>query len=604
LTLWIVPLVLLLAVALPAGALAAPPANDNFVNAQGVGPSLPVAVPASNIDATAEAGEPAIFGNAAISTVWFKWTAPSSGVVVVSLCNAGFTGSPNASPPIAVRTGTALNSLSLVKEASGDCSLRFNAVSGTSYTIQVDYRNNRGNFTFRMRQLTPPANDNFASAQTIGPALPINLSASNLDSSWQSGEPSILGGSSSSRSVWFNWTSGLTGRVRIDVCEFTTVSGAANQAVGVYTGNVISTLTPVATSFSDCQLDFNAVFGQLYRIAFSGSISGEGDFVLKLVSAPPPANDNFANAQVVGPDLPVAFEGDNTFATAQAGEPEHTGIGPATRSVWFNWTPATSARVRISMCSKGFSARLGVYTGNAVNALTQAAELPPFAPHCRVKLDAVAGTTYRIAAAGGPQSNNFGVFTLDIHVERVPSNDNFISARRLGSVLPLLLGGTTVDAGSEPLENGNTASVWYRWKPSSGAKTTISACSSGEPMTLAVYTGAGLGALTEVARSSEGCPAGTLGGRVTFNSKRGTDYRIVVASEDRDFDSNFRLSVTAKYRYNLTRALRSCRRIGSKKRRVRCSKSARREAAIAKCRSKATPRAARTCLTGVKRRFS
>jgi hypothetical protein len=596
---------------LPSGAAAAPPANDDFVNAQGIASSLPVTVPASNIGATAEPGEPAIFGNAAISTVWFKWTAPSSGVIVVNLCGAGFTGSPSALVTFAVRTGSAVNSLSLVAEMSGECSLRFNAVAGTLYTIQVDYRNNQGNFNFRMRQLTPPANDNFASAQTIGPGLPITLNASNLDSTWQSGEPSLLGGSSRSRSVWFNWTSGLTGPVRLDVCEFTAVSGPTNRSFGVYTGNVISSLNPIATGSTNCQLDFNAVFGQLYRIAFSGDIAGEGDFVLRMESAPPPANDNFASAQAVGPDLPVSADGDNTFATAETGEPAHSGIGPAARSVWFSWTPTTSARVRIGSCSPSFTSRIGVYTGNSVNALTTVGELPPYAPHCRITLDAVAGTTYRIAAAGGVQVNTFGPLKLDIHVERIPVNDNFAAARRIGPSLPLLLGGTTMDASYEQFEpkhdkydSVEAASVWYRWKAGPSARTMISACAAGFPTSVAVYTGGKLANLKRVAQADEGCPAGTAGGKVVFRPRRGTVYHIVVASLYRDFDTRFKLSVTADYRFNLPKALRKCRKIGSKKRRTRCSQMARRKAATAKCRSKATPRAARICLKGVKRRFS
>lgn len=604
-------LCLLFLVLLPAAASAAPPANDSFANAQTVGPSLPVAVPASNVDATAEPGEPAISGNPAISTVWFRWTAPANGTVVVDLCGAGFTGSQNPFEAFAVRTGPTLNTLVPVKEQSGDCSVRFNAVSGIQYSIQVDYRDDRGNFTFRMRALSPPGNDSFALAQMIGPGLPVTVNSSNLDSGWQAGEPALLGGSFNSRSVWFSWTSGMNGRVRLDICDFTATVGPANKAIGVYTGIDIATVAQVAASTSKCQLDFNTTLGQTYRIAFSGHLRGEGEFVLRLKSAPLPANDDFVNGQVVGPDLPIAINGDNTFATKETDEPAHSGIPPAARSVWFRWTPATSARVRVDMCSKAFGARLGVYTGNAVNGLSPVGELPPFAPHCRISLDAVAGTAYRIAAAGGPQDNSSGPFTLRIRSERVPANDDFDSARRIGPALPLVLGGTTVDAGFEEFEprhdrfdSVSSGSVWYRWKAGSAARTTISACGASEPMSVAVYTGGKLGTLTRAKRSDQGCPAGTPGGRVTFKSKRGTVYRIAVASQARDFDSKFRLTMTAKYRFNLPRALKRCSRLKSKKAKVRCSRTARRKAATASCRSKATPKAARKCLVAVKRRFS
>jgi len=70
-----------------------------------VEPALPVAVPASNLEATAEAEEPAISGNAAIPSVWFKWTAPASSMVVVDLCKNGFTGPEFPFESVAVRTG-------------------------------------------------------------------------------------------------------------------------------------------------------------------------------------------------------------------------------------------------------------------------------------------------------------------------------------------------------------------------------------------------------------------------------------------------------------------------------------------------------------------
>lgn len=604
-------LCLLLFALLPASASAAPPANDSFANAQTVGPFLPVAVAASNVEATAEPGEPSISSNPAISTVWFKWTALSSGTVVVDLCDAGFTGAQNPFEAFAVRTGPALNALSAVKEKSGECSTRFNAVLGTQYSIQVDYRNNQGDFTFRMRALSPPGNDSFALAQTIGPGLPVTATSSNLDSGWEAGEPALLGGSFNSRSVWFSWTSGMNGRVRLDICDFTTVVGPGNKAIGVYTGTDIATVVQVAGATSNCQLDFNTVLGQTYRIAFSGFLRGEGELVLRLTSAPLPVNDNFADPQIVGPDLPISVDGDNTFATKETDEPSHSGIPPAARSVWFRWTPETSARVRVDMCSKSFGGRLGVYTGAALNGLTPVGEAPPFSPHCRIPLDAVAGTTYQIAAAGGPQDNSSGPFTLRIRSERVPANDNFAAARRIRSTLPVVLGGTTVDAGYEEFEprhdkygSVSSGSIWYRWRSGPAARATVSACGMDEPLSVAVYTGGQLANLTRAAASDQGCPPGTPGGRVTFNAKRGTVYRIVVASQDRDFDSRFGLTMTAKYRFNLRRALQRCSRRKSKKARVRCARIVRRKAAVLRCRSKATPQTARRCLVAVKRRFS
>jgi hypothetical protein len=601
---------------LTGNASAAAPANDNFAGAQVVGPALPLAIPASNIDATAEVGEPAISSNPAISTVWFKWTAPASGTVVVDLCDNGFTGSESPFATFAVRTGASLGALVLTADEAGECSTRFNAVIGVEYKIQVDYRFAQGNFTFRMRQLTPPPNDNFASAQVVGPDLPINLNSTNVDSGWQAVEPVALGGPTNSRSVWYSWTAPETGPVRMDMCDFDPVSGAANRTLIAYTGATLGTLVPVTPASGNCEVDFVATVGTTYRIAFSGTISGEGNFVLRLKSAPAPSNDDFEDAAVVGPNLPVSAQANNEFATVQAGEPDHTGPGfdPA-RSVWYRWTPTANVRVRIRACSRDFGARLGVYTGAAVNALTTEGELPPYAPHCSILLDAVTGTNYWIAVAGGPQDGSYGPVKLDIHRLRVPANDNFSKAIPLALKSSGSTRGTTVDATTEDSEpshvlgsyGARTSSVWYRWKSTSRQPVILSACSKTERMRIAVYTGTTVDDLEQVTASESGCPAGSKGGRVAIAPVPGVVYRIAVATDQRDFEAGFTLSsqgpfLAPKPGFSLSRALRKCRKVDSKAKRSNCIRKARRQAAIARCQRILDSRKQAKCVGRARRR--
>lgn len=166
-----------------------------------------------------------------------------------------------------------------------------------------------------------------------------------------------------SRSVWFSWTAPAAGPVQMDVCDYERVSGPGNRALIVYTGNTLGTLVALAPGSGNCEVSFVAAAGTTYRIAYSGNISGEMNFTLRLKSAPPPPNDNFANAVVVGPNLPVLVAGSNEFATAQAGEPEHTGSGfPAARSVWYDWTPAASGRVSPSRPAARTTALVSAYT--------------------------------------------------------------------------------------------------------------------------------------------------------------------------------------------------------------------------------------------------
>ena len=611
-----------------ASASAAPPANDNIANAQVIAQVLPVTVQASTLESTAEAGEPDIGGNAAQSTVWFLWTAGFTGTTVVNLCNSGFTGSDYPTEMFAVRQGAGFGAL--VEDQVGECLLRFNATIGVTYKIQVSFNGDQGNFALRLRQLTPPANDNFASATVIG-ALPANIPSTNVDSTHQVGEPAFLGGASSSRSVWYRWTAPSNGQVRIDVCDYERVAGAANRALGVYTGVAVNALLPVTTT-NNCELSFTPVAGTVYSIGFSGYISGEMTFTFRMKNAPPPSNDNFANATSVGPALPVTVQGSNEFSTVQAGEPSHGGIGgtPAYSS-WFNWTPAQNMRVRIKTCGKTFNPRLGVYTGLAVNALTEVGEAPPYGPYCTKLLNAVAGTTYRIAAAGGPQDGEYGPYVLDIHVLDIPGNDDLEDAATLSSDLPASVEGTTIDATysdfepyHDPDSSERTASVWYRWTAESDDAIIFSACSEGEPNRIAVYSGTGFEDFDRLASAGEGCRDGLNGGRLAIAPVAGQTYLIVVAAEERDYESDFTLSAIGppvvppvvdppvvdppKTQFNLKKAIKKCKKIKgksrkAKKKRANCIKKARKKAAIIQCRKIVSASKEKQCIKKAQRKF-
>lgn len=603
-----------------ASAATAAPANDNFSNAQVVGPALPATVPASTIGATAEPLEPSISSNTVESTVWFKWTAPAVNTpMVVDLCGAGFTGEDSPTEMIAVRTGIALNTLVLTAETVGECSVRFNAVANTQYKIQVEYRNYEGNFNFKLRKLAPPANDNFATPTIIPPAVPASVNGTTGDSNWEVGEPADLGGSGNSRSVWFSWTAPSTGQFRLDLCTYTSIVGAANSTTGVYTGNLPAPVAVVPAT-TNCILDFPATASVNYRIAFSGSFKGEMNFTLKLTSAPPPANDKFANATVVGPGLPVSLPGNNDFATAEIGEPQHNGFGAAQHSVWYKWIPTQNQRVAIRACSKTFSVRLGVYTGLALNALTEVGEAPPWGPYCNVELDATAGTTYWIAAAGGSQDGDYGPFGLDIHTLKVPPNNDFAGAQDLGSKLPLSVTGTVVDATSESFEpshqwgyGSQTPSVWYSWTATSDNPVIFSACSSTEPTRIAIYSGTLLDDLKQVVQADEGCRDGTLGGRLAIAPEAGRAYKIAVASVERDFGSDFTLTAKGSVStppvvnppgFNLKKAIKKCKKIKSKKKRAACIKKAKKQAAIVKCKKLQNADSRAKCIKKARKRFS
>lgn len=125
-----------------------------------------------------------------------------------------------------------------------------------------------------------------------------------------------------------------------------------------------------------------------------------------VTAGPAPANDNFANAQVIS-GVSGVLNGDTTNATKEPGEPNHAN-NPGGASVWFTWT-APQSGLFIFNPSNSASSQFGIiqtiYTGNDVASLTVVASGQPstsvFARFgSAAVLDAIAGTTYRIALDG------------------------------------------------------------------------------------------------------------------------------------------------------------------------------------------------------------
>ena len=115
------------------------PLNDAFANARTVaGASGRVIV--ENYYASGEAGEPSVSDpSPSHKTLWFKWTAPTTGTLTVS---APFTGTFNVSyfyNLVGVYTGTTVTSLTMTaaKDRNHD-SVAVAVTGGTTYYLQPD----------------------------------------------------------------------------------------------------------------------------------------------------------------------------------------------------------------------------------------------------------------------------------------------------------------------------------------------------------------------------------------------------------------------------------------------------------------------------------
>ncbi|HEV3410129.1 MAG TPA: right-handed parallel beta-helix repeat-containing protein, partial [Chthoniobacterales bacterium] len=113
-----------------------PPPNDNFASAQVISGDSG-SVSGDNSLASKEPGEPNHAGNAGGHSLWYSWTAPSSGSVTFRTNGSSFD------TIMGVYTGNAVNSLTLIQadddSGGGRASLvTFNASAGIVYKIAVD----------------------------------------------------------------------------------------------------------------------------------------------------------------------------------------------------------------------------------------------------------------------------------------------------------------------------------------------------------------------------------------------------------------------------------------------------------------------------------
>lgn len=115
-------------------AISPAPPNDNFASAMTLSGRHVARNTDTNAGASKELGEPNHSQNAAGVSIWYSWTAPSSGTVNMTI------GASNFYPTLDVYTGPSVNALTQIAslEPPNFDSLSFAAVSGTTYRIAVD----------------------------------------------------------------------------------------------------------------------------------------------------------------------------------------------------------------------------------------------------------------------------------------------------------------------------------------------------------------------------------------------------------------------------------------------------------------------------------
>ena len=522
------------------GTSAVAPFNDNFASAVALSGADVTRTGDTNVGATLQAGEATTVAGALGGTsVWYSWTAPANGMVVVDTTTSDFD------TLLGVYTGTAVDSLAEV--ASNDdfvpppaSRLRFAATSGAVYRIRVDgFNGDAGTINLHVHQAAPPANDSFAGAITLSTQDATRTGDTNDGATLEAGEAGILGGDDplGGASVWYRWTAPVTGRVTLD-----TATSTFDTLLGVYSGGSLGGLSYVAGN-DDTKVPptslirFSAVAGTIYSIRVDGFAEATGTINLHLhevLPAASPANDNFANAITLS-GMNASRSGDtNAGAGLESGEATVVAGEAAAVSVWYSWTAPATGTATIDTATSGFDTMLGVYTGSAVNSLSNVAsndDVSAATLTSRVRFQATLGVVYRIRVDGYATDTG----TINLHLDEVllPANDDFANGYILSGTNVSQLGdtnlGATLQTGEPNTIAGQTAgnSIWYRWTAPISTAVTIDTATSDFDTLIGVYTGNAVNALTDVA-SNDNAGGGLQTSKVSFPITAGTEYRIRV----------------------------------------------------------------------------
>jgi hypothetical protein len=197
-----------------------PPLNDDFANRFTLTGSSASAT-ANSATATKETGEPDHAGQTGGTSLWWTWTAPAAGRVMVTVTTTGLD------PAVAVYTGTELAALTAsaggAANSPGPAYANFDAVAGMTYQLAVDGTYDLGGaLTLQLSYVTAPPNDQFADRTAVAfpyPASPhiFYVAGSNLGATREAGETW-----QGSASVWWTWTAPASGEILIELATYGT----------------------------------------------------------------------------------------------------------------------------------------------------------------------------------------------------------------------------------------------------------------------------------------------------------------------------------------------------------------------------------------------
>lgn len=260
----------------------------------------------------------------------------------------------------------------------------------------------------------------------------------------------------------------------------------------------------------------------------------------------PILNDNFADALPASGIVSV-FTSTNANASREPGEPKHGGTAnEGGSSVWYKWTAPVTLLMNADTANSEFDPMMGVYTGDAVNALTILDQNDDYidilTSEAGVSWAAEKGKEYYIAVDGYDGSS--GRFTLQIYPKAAPANDMFAGRQEITGTEGLEIGENVQATAQDGEPTIGThlplKTIWYSWTAPESGDYRFSTEGSSFNTVMGIYTGSSLFALTEVASNDDA--DGYTTSAVTFTATAGTTYSIVVDGKTVDFFGRVNLS--------------------------------------------------------------
>jgi len=292
---------------------------------------------------------------------------------------------------------------------------RFTAEAGTNYYFMIGGSTGGpypspapgGNIHLVVQEIPLPPNDNFADA-TIIESLPFSDSQEITAATLEPGEKrSSCSWWGSPTSIWYVYTPAASGLLKGEI------NTPYYHYWAVWTGSDLSNLNEVRCNSDSYSESFSVPIqaGTTYYLQTGPSVTGyTGQHSIALDFTLPPSNDDFENAQPVDA-LPFSFNGDNSAATSQNGEPAASCANYGSQhTVWFSYTPTESHYVTAQMLNESYYAYVAVYTGDTLATLVE--------EHCTdsyqyipLSLNAEAGETYYFQF-GSMDNWNYGTYTF------------------------------------------------------------------------------------------------------------------------------------------------------------------------------------------------